>query len=155
MRKVLGTIAATAALVTSGVVLAPAASAAPAPGATAGFGCSGSQINSYPVKTPGGAQYATIHLYYDSATGRNCASTVATAAGGYGTTAETAVHITACSGTTLSSCMNTSGSTDIGNYQYYAGPVSVQAAGRCILVSGWRKYNGATAAVQRGPVHCG
>lgn len=66
------------------------------------------------------------------------------------------VHIAVCSGTTLSSRMgDTPRDSDLGNYQYYAGPVSVQAAGRCILVSGSRKYNGVIAGVQRGPVHCG
>ena len=53
--------------------MAPSASAA-------GYGCSGSQIDTYPVKTSGGTTYSNIYLYYDSSTGENCASNVRTSA---------------------------------------------------------------------------
>ncbi|MFJ3716678.1 hypothetical protein [Streptomyces sp. NPDC090057] len=150
MRKVLGALAVTAAIAASGVVFAPAASAA-------AYGCAGSEIDTYAVKTSGGTQYSTIHLFYDSSTGNNCAVNVATTAGGYGTAEKTMVNISVCSGTTLSSCVGgqITNKADVGNYQYYAGPVSVHAANHCILVSGSREHNGVNAGNQWGPVHCG
>jgi len=149
MRKVLGTLAATAAVIASGVVFAPAASAA-------AYGCDGSEIDTYPVKTSGGTQYATIHLFYDSSTGKNCAVTVVTAAGGAGTSETTMANISECSGTTLTSCVGgaITNKADVGSYSSYAGPVSVPGAGHCILVSGSRTHNGVVAGNQYGPVHC-
>ncbi|CAM5449962.1 hypothetical protein ACFYZI_18585 [Streptomyces griseorubiginosus] len=149
MRKALGALAATVAVIASGMVFAPAASAA-------GYGCAGSEIDTYPVKTSGGTQYATIHLFYDSSTGNNCAVTVATTAGGYGTSETTMASISECSGTTLTSCVDgaITRKADAGSYQYYAGPVSVPGAGHCILVSGSRTHNGVVAGNQYGPVHC-
>ncbi|MFF8989706.1 hypothetical protein ACF09H_07085 [Streptomyces sp. NPDC014983] len=149
LRKVLGTLATTAAVVASGVILAPAASAGT-------YGCGGSEIDSYAVKTNGGTQYATVHLFYDSSTKRNCAVNVATSAGGYGTSGFMLLHLAECSGITLSSCTDSPITTDDdgGNYSYYAGPVSVPAAGHCILVSASREYNGVNAGTQHGPVHC-
>ncbi|MFD8007294.1 hypothetical protein [Streptomyces mirabilis] len=109
------------------------------------------------MKTSGGTQYATIHLYYDSSTGKNCAVTVATTAGGYGTAEQTMVNISVCSGTTLTSCVGgaITNKAQVGNFQYYVGPVSVAAADHCILVSGSRNHNGVIAGNQWGPVHCG
>ncbi|MFG2882992.1 hypothetical protein ACGFYV_11935 [Streptomyces sp. NPDC048297] len=150
MRKALGILATTAAVIASGVILAPAASAGT-------YGCAGSEIDTYPVKTNGGTQYGTIHLFYDSSTGRNCAVNVATSAGGYGTSERTMVYLAECSGTTLSSCTSSFITSDIdsGYFAYYAGPVSIPAAGHCILVSGAREHNGVNAGAQFGPVHCG
>ncbi|MFJ3421021.1 hypothetical protein ACIPN8_32285 [Streptomyces sp. NPDC086082] len=149
MHKALGALAATAAIVASGVVFAPAASAA-------GYGCAGSEIDTYPVKTSGGTQYATIHLYFDSSTDRNCAVTVVTAAGGSGTAETTMASISECSGTTLTSCVGGAITTkaDAGSYASYAGPVSVPGGGHCVLVSGSRTHNGVVAGNQYGPVHC-
>ncbi|MFD6494652.1 hypothetical protein ACFV99_39395 [Streptomyces sp. NPDC059944] len=150
MRKALGMLAGIIAIMASGVIFAPTASAA-------GYGCAGSEIDTYPVKTSGGTQYATIHLFYNSSTGNNCAVTVATTAGGYGTSDTTMVNISVCSGTTLTSCVGgaITNKAQVGEFQYYAGPVSVSAANHCILVSGSRDHNGATAGNQYGPVHCG
>ena len=150
VRRIFGMLAATIAMLASGLMFAPAASAA-------GYGCSGSEIDTYAVKTSGGTQYATIHLYYDSSSGNNCAVTVATAAGGYGTADTTMVNISVCSGTTLTSCVSgeITHKAQAGNFQYYAGPVSVYAANHCILVSGSRNHNGVVAGNQYGPVHCG
>ncbi|MFF4726142.1 hypothetical protein ACFY3M_12460 [Streptomyces mirabilis] len=83
--------------------------------------------------------------------------TVATTAGGYGTAEQTMVNISVCSGTTLTSCVGgaITNKAQVGNFQYYAGPVSVAAADHCILVSGSRNHNGVIAGNQWGPVHCG
>ncbi|WP_269855371.1 hypothetical protein [Streptomyces sp. RPT161] len=148
MRRIIAILTAVASLALAGFVIAPQASAA-------SYGCSGTQIDSYPVTTNGGTQYATIYLYYDSATGTNCAVTVATSAGGYGTAEPTMAYITRCSGTTISSCQNQVNSFDQGNYQYYAGPVSINAAGYCIMVTGSREYNGVNAGEQSPVGHCG
>lgn len=48
---------------------APTASAA-------GYGCSGSQIGAYAVKTSGGTTFDTVYLYYDSSTTTTCTTRV-------------------------------------------------------------------------------
>ncbi|MDI5965448.1 hypothetical protein POF50_025650 [Streptomyces sp. SL13] len=50
MRKAVAAFAVAATVVATGVLFAPAASAAT-------YGCRGSQIDTYPVKTEGGTQY--------------------------------------------------------------------------------------------------
>lgn len=87
--------------------MSPAASAA-----TAGaYGCAGSQISSYPETPNGGASgtiYGHIYLYHDSSTGQNCAVSVATATGGYGTLTTKKAYIARCVAGTApgSTCTN-------------------------------------------------
>ncbi|MEV6111230.1 hypothetical protein AB0L59_01630 [Streptomyces sp. NPDC052109] len=149
-RKIVAILASVAAVIGFSILSAPAASAA-------GYGCSGNQIDSYSVKTSGGSQYATIYLYYDSSTGKNCAVTVSTSAGGYGSSKPMGAWLYVCTQTSPSgTCSTTTTQGDSGNYAYYAGPVSVYAAGHCILVDGSDQWNGVTAyGSSGGASHCG
>jgi len=143
---------ATIASVAAGVSLfvAPSASAS-------GYGCSGSQIDTYNVNH-GSTLFGVVHLYYNSSTGKNCAVTVKTAAGGYGTKSQIDVVIDRCA--TPGShpgydCYSLAKVDDSGNYAEYAGPVSLSAAGSCIAVYGYVSTpNYVSADVQTGPVHC-
>lgn len=132
------------------VVGAPTASAG-------GYGCTGGQIATYPVKY-GSTTYGNIYVYYDAATGNNCAVNVATTAGGYGKDKYMEVQITRCSETSTSSTCHVVTQDYEGYYpfKYYAGPVTVNAAGRCINVSAEIVYGGNTAkGTNYGADHCG
>lgn len=134
--------------------VAPAATAAPA----GAYGCAGNQVDTYSVKTTGGTVYGTIHLYYDSSTGLNCAVSVANSAGGYGTKTEKTIDLFLCDPGTKAGqiCPVYETSSDGGNYAYYAGPVTMHAAGQCIaLDSNIRSPSGTWAYVQTDAVHCG
>jgi hypothetical protein len=143
------------------LVFSPPASAA----ATGAYGCSGTEIDTYPNKTSSGAIWGYIHLYYDSATGNNCAVNVANSAGYYGTPTYKGITMSRC---VAGSVAGKGCSTDLRRddpafgdnktlYSYYAGPVSFNAAGRCILLSGVLLNPNATnaASVSTGAVHCG
>ncbi|WP_371598677.1 hypothetical protein [Streptomyces sp. NBC_00564] len=148
MKKVLTALAAVSSIFFGMLALAPTASAA-------GYGCAGSQIDSYPMYATGGTQFGTVFLYYDSSTGKNCAVTVATAAGGYGVSKLMHIEIVKCSQTVdTGSCTGVDSVVDHDYYQYYAGPRSINAAGHCIAVTGQITYNGKYAgAFDIG--HCG
>ncbi|MGW4808253.1 hypothetical protein [Kitasatospora sp. NPDC004272] len=128
-----------------------------APTASAGeWGCAGNEIDTYSV-TYGSTMYGAVHLYYDSSTGKNCAVTVATSAGGYGVAKYMSVMLARCTQTSPSStCSLDDVKVDADTYKYYAGPVSLSAAGHCISVRGRVTYNGHEAAGSTyGGVHCG
>ncbi|MEW2518640.1 hypothetical protein [Actinacidiphila alni] len=138
MRRILSIVGGVLLLLGGMLILSPSASAA----TTGAYGCSGTQIDTYAVKTSGGSVWGTIHLYYDSSTGYNCAVNVATAAGYYGTPSFKAINMTRCVAGTVAGqkCVSDgtyrqdpAGST---LYSEYAGPVSFSAAGRCINVYG-------------------
>ncbi|GAA1940473.1 hypothetical protein [Kitasatospora viridis] len=128
--------------------------------AQAATGCSGTLIDTYPAYN-GGTVWANVYLYYDSSTGDNCAVTQSTSAGGYGVSKPMNVYLTRCNETTQSNTCTTSSVNqtvhDAGNYAYYAGPVSINAAGHCILVSGEETYDGVTVSADSHPIasHCG
>jgi hypothetical protein len=142
----------------------PSANAA----AAGAYGCAGSQIDSYPETPNGGTSgtiYGHIYLYYDSATGQNCAVSVATAAGGYGTLTTKKAYIARCVVGTKpgSTCTEvdvfaydppSGGNTPL--YSQYAGPVRVSATDRCIIVYGRSTAtNGLYGYYQSKAVHCG
>ncbi|ROQ81635.1 hypothetical protein EDD95_1224 [Streptomyces sp. CEV 2-1] len=129
-----------AAITGGAVMVAPAASAA-------GFGCAGSQIDVYPVAdADNGAVLSNIFLYYDASTGKNGASNVRTSAGGAGTAARISVSVWADGGSAV---------TDNGIYSQYAGPVSVQAAGKCINVKAITYASGGRHGLVQRNGHCG
>lgn len=66
----------------------------------------------------------TAYLLYNSGSGRNCAVTLRSSSG----TAQTMVA--------WLEVMGGSRVTDSGSYTYYAGPVSLQAAGKCVRYGG-------------------
>ncbi|KKD09679.1 hypothetical protein TN53_02115 [Streptomyces sp. WM6386] len=137
----------------AGFIMAPSASAA-------GYGCPGSQIDTYAVKTSGGTTYSNIYLYYDSATGTNCASNVRTSAGGYGTSNPQAIDVQiwrcVAGSTPGAACTaDTPIDGDYGYYQYYAGPVDVTASNRCITIFAQTRHNDVWAKRTLNAVHCG
>ncbi|MBW5252331.1 hypothetical protein JGS39_25630 [Streptomyces sp. P01-B04] len=152
MRRVVTFLTAFTTILLGALTLAPSASAA-------GYGCSGSQIDSYSVITGsanGSVNYGNVYLYYDSSTGYNCAVTVANSAGGNGVAKEMYISLIKCTQTTSTgTCTLTSTrDEDKGNYLNYAGPVKIPAAGHCIQISGRIVYKGKSAgAFSIG--HCG
>ncbi|WP_157877421.1 spore-associated protein A [Streptomyces odonnellii] len=144
-KRVIATIAAAVSIGGFTVAVAPGASAAPA----GAYGCAGSEIDTYAVKTSGGATWGTIHLYYDSSTGLNCAVNVKTSAGYAGTPSITWVAL----------ARSSDGKSDLdsGNFSSYAGPVTISAPGQCITVSGVVRNPADTveASVVAKNVHCG
>lgn len=159
MRKLLSTTGAVLLALGGTAFLAPSASAA-----ASAYGCSGSQVDSYAVTTGSGTTFGTIHLYFDSSTGRNCAVNVANAAGGYGTPTAKSVYIVRCAaGSKAGSPCAMDGqvadpaSSNSGvKYSQYAGPVSISAAGRCIMVGGLiESPSGSVAGYNSVATHCG
>ncbi|MDN3266595.1 hypothetical protein [Streptomyces sp. MA15] len=134
---------------------APAAQAAD-------YGCSGSLIDSYSVRTNGGTgtKYGTLNLYYSSANGgTNCASVVDTY---FGSSVKKymQVYIYRCtSGTNAGQyCDYDQSDNDTGDFYSYAGPASVTgAASRCIMVFGRIDHpsSGSVATASTLATHCG
>lgn len=161
MRRVTSILGGIFLLLIGSFILAPSANAA----ATGAYGCSGSEIDTYQVKTTGGTVYGNVHLYYDSSTGRNCAVNVATSAGAYGTPTFKFVMLVKCvSGTSAgSTCVQDTYSQDPSTtgitYSQYAGPVNISAAGRCISVTGIVSLTSGPTASQASysskATHCG
>ncbi|MCD9030357.1 hypothetical protein LDO32_01220 [Luteimonas sp. Y-2-2-4F] len=134
------------------------------PFAVAAQECDGQLIDTRTVATPEGTRVGELQLYYDGATGRNCARTVK---GGpaWGSQTTTAVSLGVCSNREDRACnhpqMGPSDpalfKTDVGVYGYHAGPVSVPAQGRCIRAAGYIDYpiNGARNWAETIYGHCG
>ncbi|EST27189.1 hypothetical protein N566_23440 [Streptomycetaceae bacterium MP113-05] len=143
------------------LTFAPAANAAdqvPAASAAAGnHGCSGSLIDSYPVLDQG-STWGTTYLYYDASTGDNCAVAVKSSGGYKGTASLTRVQLERCESSTPGTCGDTDASIeDAGQYSYYAGPVVLNAAGRCLNISAeiWDPTQVEVARIDYTAVHCG
>lgn len=134
------------------LVSAPSASAA-------GYGCSGSLIDTYDVRTNAGSGtlFGHVYLYYNSSNGVNCAVNVSNSAGGYGTAKYMYMSINKCTQTSPSStCSITTRDEDSSQfYTQYAGPVSVTSPNNCILISAAINYNGRVAQANTGATHCG
>ncbi|MFG2876508.1 hypothetical protein ACGFYU_16215 [Streptomyces sp. NPDC048337] len=155
MRKFLSVAGCFAAVAATGIAFAPAANAG-------GFGCSGALIDTYAVNLPISSQspihVSTINLYYDASTGRNCASNVKTSGGGLGQSTYMQVSIDRCvAGSTPGyRCTIDDDDYDGGYFKTYAGPVSVNASGRCIsLFAETFTPNGEHGDVHRNATHCG
>ncbi|WP_405881064.1 hypothetical protein OG747_22110 [Streptomyces sp. NBC_01384] len=151
MKRIFGIIVAAFIMLGGGLVLAPSAFAG-------GYGCSGNQIDTYPV-TYSGETFGNVYLYYDSSTGKNCAVTVSNSSHGYGSSKYMYVRVEKCQQTAPSGGYCTIYSPEVwddngGDFLYYAGPVTVSAAGHCISVVGeisWQGHLGDVQAVG----HCG
>jgi hypothetical protein len=130
------------------------ASAAPA----GGWGCTGNEVSDspYAVRTPSGAVFSYVHLYWNGSTGKNCAVNVKTGSL-YGIATNTGLVITECVEDTPGGNCNPLGKDDPqnGNFRYYAGPVSVSGVGHCVVVQAWTDDNsGNEANLDVGPFHC-
>lgn len=133
-RRPITVLASAALAVGAGIFVAPSAHAS-------GWGCSGTQIDTYAVKTPSGTTWGTVHLYYNSSTGKNCAVNVLNAAGGEGTlNQEVSVYLYKCpAGTKAGDACNVTDDDDAdsGVYAYYAGPTTMSAVDRCVRVEAY------------------
>jgi hypothetical protein len=141
--------AATAALVIS----------APASAGDAGA-CAGSLIESINANWLG-QKYGELDVYYNAATGRNCAK-MNHAGATWGKRVWTGVQLTICSQSRPGSgCNSIAGGVaqDFGDYSYYAGPVTptASARGHCIAASGsvYIPGKGYGVGVATGVSHCG
>ena len=78
-----------------------------------------------------------LDVYYDAATGRNCARTVSSAAT-WGVQKWMIVDLVRCTSTKPTQpCGDYDDVYDHGSYRFYAGPVSIAARGRCIAAFGF------------------
>jgi hypothetical protein len=135
--KTIGALVAGLTLATSAAVLS---ATVPASAATS---CTGTLVDSAPTTdVDSGARYGTLYLYYDSATGRNCAKATNTTGGAH----EMMVWITRCDAGTgdHTMCSPSDGieqgrNYDHGTYSQYAGPVNTlgSASGRCVEAYTW------------------
>ncbi|MFE0458538.1 hypothetical protein ACFW1A_04645 [Kitasatospora sp. NPDC058965] len=104
------------------------------PASAAGWGCSGTEVSGspYALTTSSGAVYSYAHLFYDSATGNNCAVNVK-AGSLYGVASYTDVTLYECSGDTPGQCSEIMVAPDESKtYKYWAGPVTVPGRGHCV-----------------------
>ncbi|MBJ6639685.1 hypothetical protein H4K36_20780 [Streptomyces sp. DHE7-1] len=140
MRRTIATLA-TLGLTVAGLSLATATNAS-----AAGYGCSGSQIDSYNT-TANGDVWATAYLYYSSANGgTNCAVLVARKYAGVS-------HY-------MTVAINKSGSStwkgNDGAFSSYAGPVTVTGTdGHCINLKFAEDNGGLWVGRDVNNVHCG
>ncbi|MFG2329900.1 hypothetical protein ACGFMM_09760 [Streptomyces sp. NPDC048604] len=134
MRKFISTLACLSAVAAGSLAFAQPASAG-------GYGCSGSEIGKYgvglPISSPSPNHVGDIRVYYDASTGMNCAVAVKNANSGYGEATYVQIGIDRCvAGTRPGTRCTVDGTDDYDNgwFKYYAGPVSINAAGRCIVI---------------------
>ncbi|GAA2564177.1 hypothetical protein GCM10010435_40530 [Winogradskya consettensis] len=136
------------------------AALAPAPASAAVTGsCSGTEIDTAAMKS-GSHTYGTLHLYYNSSTGKNCAK----ATNVTGAARDMSVWVLRCFGTSgpvASRCNSQDGPVqnvnyDSGHYSSYAGPVNTKgsAAGTCINAGSTIEVGSITATAQIYG-HCG
>lgn len=141
----------------------PPAKVPPSPGTGAAtYGCSGGLVGSYPVRTSAGVVFGYFYIWYDNASGKNCAATIKTSNSGYGSKSAVSASISRCSNTAAAaSCTKVAGttSTDSGSFTMYAGPVKVAAVKTCITGYGSITWGGVTATTSGSlgnrAVHCG
>jgi hypothetical protein len=123
--------------------------------------CPGSLIESRNLNV-GGKKVGELDVYYDGATGRNCAR-MNHAGSTWGKKLKTRAWIGICSektpGNKTCHYDPATDDVDLGSYSYYAGPVTTKtsAAGRCIAASGYLWIGGVRYAVGTDPWigHCG
>lgn len=98
-----------------------------------------------------GTLYGHLEVYYDNATGINCAMTRA-AEGAEGNATWIDVQLRRCTQTSEGPVCNEDAVVrDCGLYEFYAGPVSLQAPGKCINARGALTYNGQTVTATTSP----
>jgi hypothetical protein len=118
----------------------------------------GALVESRAIKDSGGNIIGELDVYYNSATGYNCAYTQGRGQA-RGTSTVKGVTIYSCTNTKPGngSCGVISKMTDDGNYLYYAGPVGVQAKGKCIAATGLVAWKGTNYYTNTQPFvgHCG
>ncbi len=141
--------------------LALSLTATSAPAGAAAAGCAGSLIESQNLKV-GGKKVGELNVYYDRATGKNCAK-MNHAGSTWGKKLKTRVWVGICSERTPGdkTCHYDAktDAVDVGKYRYYAGPATTKksARGRCIAASGYLWIGGKRHTVGTKPWvgHCG
>lgn len=118
-----------------------------------GYGCSGSLIDTYAVKSPVNT-LSHVYLYYNSSTGYNCAVNVKTA---YYSQFKHEISLYMYN-TTLTEDNIRWGvnvDQDNGKYWQYAGPVKVKGRGMCISFVAETYYYDEHAHLYKSAQHCG
>lgn len=149
-----------AALTATALIAAVTLTGSPKADAASGK-CAGSLIESRNLNV-GGKKVGELNVYYNRATGRNCAR-MNHAGSTWGKRHKTRVWIGICSektpGNKTCHYDPSTDAVDVGKYRYYAGPVTTKAsaAGKCIAASGYLWIGGTRYAVGTDPWvgHCG
>ncbi len=117
------------------------------------YGCTGSLIDTYKVKSQVGNHLSTIRLYYNSGTGYNCAANVKTA---YYSQFKHEASITLMNEDWAEDNHRPGYNIDEdgGKFQYYAGPVKVYGKGKCMYVVA-RTWYYDEVGTGSGSGHCG
>ena len=123
--------------------------------------CAGSLVESRNLNV-GGKKVGELNVYYNAATGRNCAK-MNHAGSTWGKSLKTRVWVGICSERKPSSgtCHydDKTDAVDVGSFKYYAGPATTKtsAKGRCIAASGYLWIDGKRHSVGTSPWvgHCG
>jgi hypothetical protein len=117
----------------------------------------GSLVESRTIKDDGGNTIGEMDVYYNSATGYNCAYTQGLGQA-RGTSTVKGVTIFLCTETKPGDvCHYNTKMKDDGDFLYYAGPVGLQAKGKCIAVTGLVAWKGKNYYANTDPYvgHCG
>ena len=101
--------------------------------------CPGTLVGLKPIKNPAGQKLAELQLYYDAASGKNCARTMHSSAT-WGQSRHTEVLLQTCKRENFHASNGCSKpfayDQDWGDRKYQAGPVLVAGAKRCVFVQG-------------------
>jgi hypothetical protein len=118
----------------------------------------GTLVESQAIKDAGKHVIGELDVYYNSATGYNCAYTQGLGQA-RGTSTVKKVRIYSCTATKPgNNCgPHLSAMVDEGDYLYYAGPVGVNGKGHCIVAVGFISWKGQDYSVETNPFvgHCG
>lgn len=126
-----------------------AASAGPA----AAAGCGGALIGRKAMVV-NGATVGELVVYYNAATGNNCARMNHLGAA-YGVKRYTGVWINKCAQTSRGhGCTILTADADWDYYRYYAGPAVVHAPRNCVTGNGQLHWGGKVQVVKIGPIGC-
>jgi hypothetical protein len=136
-------------------VAAGSMAATPGTAIAGGYGCSGTLVNTWPVRSAVPNTLSNIRLYYDASTGYNCAVNVKTA---YYSQFKDETSITIMREDWTEDDNNRPGVTidsDGGEFSSYAGPVKIPAKGRCVMIDAITYYYDEVARKYTGAVACG
>lgn len=121
--------------------------------ASAASSCGGSLIDSRNLVVHG-SKVGELDVYYSRASGRNCAKMLH-AGRTWGKRRSTMVVLKRLQRWAGPGWMTSATRLDVGNYRYYAGPVSVAARGHCIEAEGMITVGGVSRWISTGIGHCG
>ncbi|MGO1072789.1 hypothetical protein [Lysobacter sp. CA199] len=101
--------------------------------------CPGKLVELKPIRNSAGQKLAELQLYYDAATGKNCARTMHSGTT-WGKSRHTEVLLQTCKRENFDPRNGCSAPrlalSDWGNFKYQAGPVSVNGRNRCVFAQG-------------------